>query len=179
MSSINHPVKGLMNSIGVDQKTEPNRTPATLLDPFPLLGTPHIIPWPAAPPQSTVRFHVGGRQAHIENDLVTPHARRTTRVEDVSHGGARHEACTAQAPSDRAARVRNLFPVGVVENYKETITVEDAVGGGHRRDAESMGRKKPVYWGGGDTLRSASLELGWGRSRRRAREHVQIGIGGR
>ncbi|KAJ7815319.1 rho GTPase activating protein 22 [Mycena olivaceomarginata] len=56
-------------------------------------------------------------------------------------------------PSDRAAGVRDLFAVGVVEEPEkeeetDTLAIEDA-GGGQRRDAGINGRKKRAYWGRG------------------------------
>ncbi|KAJ7339081.1 rho GTPase activating protein 22 [Mycena albidolilacea] len=56
-------------------------------------------------------------------------------------------------PSDRAAGVRDLFAVGVVEEPEkeeetDTLAIEDA-GGGQRRDAGGNGRKKRAYWGRG------------------------------
>ncbi|KAJ6543940.1 hypothetical protein B0H19DRAFT_999504 [Mycena capillaripes] len=60
-------------------------------------------------------------------------------------------------PSDRAAGVRDLFAVGVVEDDKDDVeevmvvpAVQDAGGGGaQRREGGSMGRKKRAYWGRG------------------------------
>ncbi|KAJ7468330.1 hypothetical protein B0H11DRAFT_2306050 [Mycena galericulata] len=52
-------------------------------------------------------------------------------------------------PGERAAGVRELFAVGVVEDAEGGAEEGGAGGGGQRREPASMGHKKRAYWGRG------------------------------
>ncbi|KAJ7321327.1 hypothetical protein DFH08DRAFT_941969 [Mycena albidolilacea] len=114
------------------------------------LAPPHIILEPA-PEEEDASYNGGHRhcrgQARVTDRVRLrlyqsahhPRARRPPCMEALQDGGARAEAHLAQA-ADRAAGVRDLFAVGVVEEPEkeeetDTLAIEDAgAGRGGRGD---------------------------------------------
>lgn len=140
--------------------------PPTPLEAGSLLAPPHIILDPApdasstndnTTPQPTSTEGADGKRASqivyatgFVNRLISP-ALSDPRAWKAFRMEIRGTKLVAyKPPSDRAAGIRDLFAVGLVEDVdkedEETLHVEDA-GGGQRRDAGGMGRKKRAYWG--------------------------------
>ncbi|KAF7363094.1 Rho GTPase activating protein 22 [Mycena venus] len=149
------------------------------LEPSPLLSPPHIILEPPAPegdapsastssnnalqPASATADSTDGKRASqivyaagfvnrlVNPALADPRAWKAFRMEVRGTKLVLHKP-----PGDRAVGVRDLFAVGIVEDPEdeEALAVDEpgvgsSGGGGQRRDAGSMGRKKRAYWGRG------------------------------
>ncbi|KAJ7085330.1 rho GTPase activating protein 22 [Mycena crocata] len=135
-----------------------------------MLAPPHIILEPASPPHDTTTrastllapsaASDGKRASQIVyasgfvNRLITPALAdpRAWKAFKMEVRGTK--LVLHKPPSDRAAGVRELFPVGVVEDDEEpaALNVEEekeGTGSGQRRDLGSVGRKKRAYWGRG------------------------------
>ncbi|KAJ7259136.1 hypothetical protein B0H12DRAFT_1014571 [Mycena haematopus] len=126
------------------------------LDPAPLLAPPHIILEPAPEGDGTssstnrasqIVYATGFVNRLVTPALADPRAWKPFRMQIRGTKAVLHKP-----PSDRAAGIRDLFAVGIVEDTEKdeeevTLVVEDT--GAQRRDAGSMGRKKRAFWGRG------------------------------
>ncbi|KAJ7036799.1 rho GTPase activating protein 22 [Mycena alexandri] len=152
----------------------PNPNPNSFaLEPSPLLTPPHIIEPTSAldsggdtllqptATSSTIDDPNGRRASQIVyaagfvNRLITPALSdpRAWKAFKMEVRGTK--LVLHKPPGDRAVGVRELFPVGVVEDKDQDdeevgASAEDVGGGGgQRRDVGSVGRKKRAYWGRG------------------------------
>ncbi|KAJ7152811.1 rho GTPase activating protein 22 [Mycena filopes] len=153
---------------GGNAQSKPLPAAPNPLEPSPLLAPPHIIEPTSAIDspssnnilQPTSSSADDGRRASqivyaagFVNRLITPAIAdpRAWKAFKMELRGTK--LLLHKPPGDRATGVRDLFPVGVVEDADEEDTAggasaEDA-GGGQRRDLGSVGRKKRAYWGRG------------------------------
>ncbi|KAJ7122281.1 hypothetical protein C8R44DRAFT_164401 [Mycena epipterygia] len=151
---------------GGNAQTKPLPAPPSpnSLDPgAALLAPPHIIlePAPADDTLLAPAADTSGKRASqivyaagFVNRLVTPALAdpRAWKAFKMEVRGTK--LVLHKPPSDRAAGVRDLFAVGVVEDTEEEEgtgagSAEESGGGGQRREPASMGRKKRAYWGRG------------------------------
>ncbi|KAJ7441838.1 hypothetical protein B0H11DRAFT_1932758 [Mycena galericulata] len=114
------------------------QTKALPATPSGLEGGASLQHTPAARPRGIgLRFRRGcGRQTRVPDRAFKMEVRGTKLV-------------LHKQPGDRAAGVRKLFAVGVVEDAEGGVEEGGAGGGGQRREPASMGHKKRAYWGRG------------------------------
>ncbi|KAJ7747010.1 rho GTPase activating protein 22 [Mycena metata] len=162
---------------GTAQSKSANSSPnpnSFALEPSPLLAPPHIIEPTSSldsssgvgdtllqpTSSSAANDDPNGRRASqivyaagFVNRLITPALAdpRAWKAFKMEVRGTK--LVLHKPPGDRAVGVRELFPVGVVEDEDDGEAAAGAsaedVGGGQRRDVGSVGRKKRAYWGRG------------------------------